>query len=128
MVGADGGVFAFGDAVFVGSLPGRGITPMCPFVEFVPVQGSGYGLVTCDGEVFAFGSPYYVGSLTRVLPPGKVLASPVTGMVPFGDGHLMVTEAGEVLNLATNRASFGSLGVYDLPDTPIVGIAPVDIT
>ncbi|MHB8437684.1 MAG: hypothetical protein ACYDD4_00770, partial [Acidimicrobiales bacterium] len=36
LVGADGGVFAFGDAVFDGSLPGMGIKPGAPIVGIAP--------------------------------------------------------------------------------------------
>ena len=52
LLSSDGGVFAFGDAVFAGSAADRGER----FVAMVPTStGQGYRLVTEDGEAFAFG-------------------------------------------------------------------------
>ena len=68
----DGGVFAFGDAQFYGSLPGLGIQPTLvrftqsdrfnAFVAYsgvVSIQptpdGHGYWLVGPDGSIFTFG-------------------------------------------------------------------------
>lgn len=63
IVAEDGGVFAFGDAPFLDSLPSIGITPAQPIVGmalFVPSSTvvEGYWLVGADGGVFS-------------LPPGK---------------------------------------------------------
>ncbi|MCP3911892.1 MAG: hypothetical protein GY713_13160, partial [Actinomycetia bacterium] len=55
MLGSDGGVFAFGDATFAGSLPGLAITPNAPTQSLViDPDGTGYWLVAPDGGVFAF--------------------------------------------------------------------------
>jgi hypothetical protein len=62
-VGTDGGVFAFGDADFYGSLPGRDVTPNAPIVGMARTSdGGGYWLVGADGGVFAFGDGGYYGS------------------------------------------------------------------
>jgi len=62
-VGTDGGVFAYGDAGFHGSLPGMGIVPAAPVVGLARSPGgSGYWLVGADGGVFAFGDAGYYGS------------------------------------------------------------------
>ena len=63
LVGADGGVFAFGDAGFYGSLPGLGITPAAPIMGITAApSGKGYWLVGADGGVFAFGDAGFYGS------------------------------------------------------------------
>ncbi len=63
LVGADGGVFAFGDAGFYGSLPGLGITPAASIVGITAApSGKGYWLVGADGGVFAFGNAGFYGS------------------------------------------------------------------
>jgi hypothetical protein len=35
LIGSDGGVFAFGDAGFIGSLPGLKVTPVAPVIGAV---------------------------------------------------------------------------------------------
>lgn len=61
--GTDGGVFAFGDAAYLGSLPGAGIVPAAPVVGMASTpDGRGYWLVGADGGVFAFGDAGYFGS------------------------------------------------------------------
>ena len=62
-VGLDGGVFAFGDAGFYGSLPGMGVTPAAPIVGLARTpDGRGYWLLGADGGVFAFGDAGFYGS------------------------------------------------------------------
>ncbi|HUY87038.1 MAG TPA: Ig-like domain repeat protein, partial [Acidimicrobiales bacterium] len=59
LVGADGGVFTFGDALFYGSCPGSGSgcrDVNAPVVGIVATpDGKGYWLVGADGGVFTFG-------------------------------------------------------------------------
>ena len=67
LVAADGGLFAFGDAVFYGSIPGvlpPGATLDEPIVGIVStVTGNGYWMIAADGGVFAFGDAEFLGSL-----------------------------------------------------------------
>jgi hypothetical protein len=57
----DGGVFAFGDAAYEGSLPGDGVS-VSDIVGIVPSpSGHGYLLVGSDGGVFSFGDATYDG-------------------------------------------------------------------
>lgn len=64
---ADGGVFAFGDAGFYGSLPALKITPTVPIVGMAATpDGRGYWLVGSDGGVFAFGDAPFLGSAPGV--------------------------------------------------------------
>ena len=54
LVAADGGIFAFGDAGFYGSMGGQPLN--APVVDLAPTpDGRGYWLVATDGGVFAFG-------------------------------------------------------------------------
>jgi len=63
LVGADGGVFSFGDASFYGSLPSEHIEPAEPVAGIAPVSdGGGYWLLGADGEVFSFGDAQFHGS------------------------------------------------------------------
>jgi hypothetical protein len=114
MVAADGGVFAFGDARFYGSMGGTRLN--APVMSLVPdPDGVGYWLVAFDGGVFAFQAPF-MGSMGSTR-----LNRPVTGMVPFGNGYLMVAEDGGIFNFS-NRAFAGSLGGQRL-SAPIVAVA-----
>jgi len=84
-VGADGGVYAFGDAYFYGSLPERGITPAAPIVGITTTPDhKGYWLIGADGGVFAFGDAWNYGSLPeRAITP----SSPIVGLVRTVDGE-----------------------------------------
>ena len=69
----DGGVFAFGDAHFYGSMGGRPLNAPIVAMAADPATG-GYWEVASDGGVFAFGSPF-LGSAGDLH-----LAAPVVGM------------------------------------------------
>ena len=62
----DGGVFAFGDAGFVGSLPGLNVHVSNVVGVVSTVDGKGYWMVGSDGGVFAFGDAGFVGSLPGI--------------------------------------------------------------
>ena len=105
LVGADGGVFSFGDAQFYGSLPGIGVQPTSvrftqsdqfnAFVAYsgvVSIQptpdGHGYWLVGPDGSVFTFGDAGFYGSLPGVLGTRVVPSSGALGArAVVGTGH-----------------------------------------
>ena len=79
MIGADGGVFAFGDARFEGSCPGIGGCSG-PAVAVMPdASGNGYWLVTATGNIYTFGDATYYGA------PGAQ-STPVTSAVRTADG------------------------------------------
>jgi len=80
MVGADGGVFAFGDAHFAGSCPSIGGCSGAAVAVMPDASGNGYWLVTASGHVYAFGDAPYLGA------PGSV-GSPVTSAVRTADGN-----------------------------------------
>src|SRR5581483_11836214 len=69
LASADGGVFAYGDAPFLGGLPGGGAPLNQPVVALAATpSGKGYWLIARDGGVFAYGDAPYLGS-----PVGGVL-------------------------------------------------------
>jgi len=115
-VAADGGVFAFGDAAFHGSV--GGVEVAAPVVGMAPTRtGAGYWLVAADGGVFAFGDAEFRGSprLYGVDEPTVGLAASVEG-----DGYYVVGRTGGVF--AFGDASYrGSARALFAP--PVVGIA-----
>jgi hypothetical protein len=80
---ADGGVFAFGNAQFYGSMAGQHLNaPICG-IEATP-DGQGYWLIGADGGVFAFGDAAFFGSAANLQ-----LNAPIVGMAsstPAGAG------------------------------------------
>ncbi len=66
VVGSDGGVFAYGDAGFFGSMGGKKLN--APMVGITATaSGAGYWLIAQDGGIFAFGDAEFFGA-----PTGKV--------------------------------------------------------
>jgi len=61
--GRDGGVYAFGNATYAGSLPGLGVHAQNIVGVSAKADGKGYWLVGSDGGVFAFGDAAFEGSL-----------------------------------------------------------------
>lgn len=91
MVGADGGVFAFGDAKYEGSCPGIGGCVGAAVAVMPDASGLGYWLVTSLGAVYTFGDAKYLGA------PGNT-GSAVTSAVgtPDGNGYWTLDAAGHV--------------------------------
>ena len=105
---AGGGVYAYGDAGFSGSLPGLGIDPKAPIVGMVATHdGRGYWLVGADGGVYAFGDARYFGSLPGA---GVAPAGPIVGIAatPGGGGYWLLGSDG---------------GVFAFGDAPFLGEA-----
>jgi hypothetical protein len=74
LVASDGGLFAFGDAQFFGSMGGK--TLNSPMVGMSRTRtGLGYWTVAADGGIFAFGDAQFVGSTGSIK-----LNSPITNM------------------------------------------------
>jgi hypothetical protein len=60
-VASDGGIFAFGDAVFYGSAGSINLNE--PVVGMAPFgNGAGYWLVAADGGIFTYGGAPFLGS------------------------------------------------------------------
>lgn len=124
MLGTDGGVFALGDAEWLGSvpqvLPGTVLDEPIVGIAADP-DGRGYWLVAGDGGIFAFDAPFE-GSVPSVLGPGDKLAAPVNGMVPYGDAYLLFASDGGAFNFSRLPFS-GSLGGTGTDN--VVAIAPI---
>ena len=117
LVAADGGVFAFGNAPFVGSAGALRLNR--PVVGIASRSGGqGYWLVASDGGVFAYGDAPFAGSTGALR-----LNRPVVGMAttPSGRGYWLVASDGGVF--AFGDAAFqGSTGALAL-NRPVVGMA-----
>ena len=91
-VAGDGGVFAFGDAPFLGSMGARDLA--APVVGMAVDPGhAGYYEVAADGGVFAFGGASFYGSMG-----GRALAAPIVSITatPDGRGYWLVGSDGGV--------------------------------
>jgi Cellulase (glycosyl hydrolase family 5) len=111
MVGADGGVFTFGDAKFEGSCPGIGGCAGTAVAVMPDASGQGYWIVTNVGDVYSFGDAVYHGG------PGPQRAL-VTGAVrtPSGGGYLILFSNGAVF-------AYGNAVNRGAPVGPAVGPA-----
>ncbi|HXQ59097.1 MAG TPA: choice-of-anchor Q domain-containing protein [Acidimicrobiales bacterium] len=120
LVGADGGVFTFGDASFVGSLPELGIHVHDIVGITTVAAGNGYWLADTNGGVFAFGSAQFEGSL----PALGIDVHDIVGIVSTldGRGYWLVGADGGVF--AFGDATYdGSLPARGIVAKNIVGIA-----
>jgi hypothetical protein len=118
LVGSDGGVFAFGNAPFLGSLPGLGVKPAQPITGIVPTgTDGGYFLVGRDGGVYAFGNAPFLGSL----PGDGVSVDNVIGITatPSGNGYWLVSSTGTVYAFGGAR----HLGTAKGSPSPVSAIA-----
>ncbi len=118
LVGADGGVFSFGNAPYLGSLPGLGVKPAQPITGIVPTAtDGGYFLVGKDGGVYAFGNAPFLGSL----PGSGVHTDNVIGIAatPSGNGYWLVTATGIVYAYGAAR----QLGSATGSTSPVSAIA-----
>ena len=109
LVCADGGVFAFGDANFYGSMGGKHLAAPIVDVASTP-DGKGYWLVASDGGIFAFGDAGFAGSMG-----GHQLAQAVVGLAPTADGrgYWEVASDGGIFAFG-DAAFYGSMGGHRL--------------
>jgi 3D (Asp-Asp-Asp) domain-containing protein len=81
LVGADGGVFSFGDANFYGSAANTHLKAPIVGIAATP-DGNGYWLVGADGGVFSFGDANFYGSAANTH-----LKAPIVGIAATPDGN-----------------------------------------
>ncbi|MGH9306375.1 MAG: hypothetical protein ACRD0I_05755 [Acidimicrobiales bacterium] len=118
MVGADGGVFGYGGAAYLGSPAGTTLNR--PVVGMAGTPGSaGYWLVASDGGIFNYGDAKFFGSTGNIH-----LNQPIVGMASTreGAGYWLVASDGGIFSYGGARF-FGSTGNIHL-NQPIVGMAP----
>ena len=115
-VGSDGGVFAFGDAHFMGSMGGKRLNAPVVAISTGP-DGHGYWLLASDGGIFAFGDAPFHGSMG-----GRHLDSPVVGIAstPDAKGYWMVASDGGIFAFG-DAHFYGSMGGRHL-NAAVVGI------
>lgn len=111
LASAFGGVFAYGDALFKGSITHLHLRTPVVALALAP-GGNGYYLVTRRGNVFNFGGGRFYGSLAarRTAPIASFALTPdghgywlvtTTGAVyAFGDAHFYGAPAGRLRNVA----------------------------
>jgi hypothetical protein len=109
MVASDGGIFAFGDAGFYGSMGGKPLNQ--PIVGMAATRtGRGYWMVASDGGIFAFGDAVFLGSMGATH-----LNKPIVDIVatPSGRGYWMAASDGGIFSFG-DAGFFGSTGAIKL--------------
>jgi len=117
LVSADGGIFTYGDATFLGSIGGRRLNQ--PVVGMARTHdGGGYWMVASDGGVFNYGDAGFYGSMG-----GNRLNSPIVGIAPTpdGGGYWEVAADGGVFSFG-DAHFYGSRGGQPV-DGSVVGMA-----
>ena len=116
LVASDGGIFAFGDAGFYGSMGGSPLNRPVVGMAATP-GGGGYWLVASDGGIFAFGDAGFYGSMG-----GSPLNRPVVGMAatPDGGGYWLVASDGGIFAFG-DAGFYGSMGGQP-SGSPVVGL------
>ena len=117
LAAADGGVFAFGDAQFYGSMGGQPLNQPVVAVA-ATADDRGYWEVAADGGLFAFGNAQFYGSEGGVRLNRPVVAMAAT---PTGAGYWEVAADGGIFAFG-DAQFYGSTGSLTLV-APIVGAA-----
>jgi 3D (Asp-Asp-Asp) domain-containing protein len=87
LVASDGGIFAYGDAAYLGSTGDQKLNK--PIVGMAPTpSGQGYWFAAADGGIFTFGDATFHGSLSSQPADSPVVAIDAT---PDGGGYWMTT-------------------------------------
>lgn len=111
----DGGVFAFGDAAFYGSISATTLNQPIVGIASTPTD-HGYWLVGRDGGVFAFGDADFFGSAT-----GTTLNEPIVAIAAAADGYWLVGRDGGVFAFG-NAPFLGAVAEMGIGPA-VVGIA-----
>jgi hypothetical protein len=117
LAGADGSVYAGGNAVWKGSMRGTFLPYRVVGMSATPT-GNGYWLVARDGGIFAFGDAKFRGSTGAIR-----LNQPIVGMASTasGKGYWLVASDGGIFAFGDAKF-YGSTGAMRL-NQPIVGMA-----
>ena len=106
LVAADGGIFAFGDAGFDGSMGARHLNSPIVGMASTP-SGNGYWLVAADGGIFAFGDAGFEGSMGA-----QHLNSPIVGMAAADGSTSPRVASGNGSDSAEAEVVYGSAGSF----------------
>ena len=112
LLGADGGIFTFGDARFYGSTGGLRLQRAGARHDD-DADGTGYWFVAADGGVFTFGDARFHGSTGDMR-----LSSPVASMTAAasGSGYWLVADDGGIFAFGVPFVgSLPGLGIQSLP-------------
>jgi hypothetical protein len=118
LVAADGGLFAFRDAHFFGSMGATHLNQ--PVFSMTPTRsGNGYWLVARDGGIFTFGDGRFYGSTGAI-----TLNQPIGGITrsATGKGYRLVARDGGIFSFG-DAAFYGSLPQLGLNVSDVVGMA-----
>ncbi len=106
VLGADGGIFAYGNAPYHGSVPAQGLHIDAVLMTLTTSQ-DGYWIAGRDGGIFSFGDAQFYGSV-----PGLHLGVPVTAIdlkpTPSGHGYWILGADGGIFSFG-DAQFFGSL-------------------
>jgi len=116
-VAADGGVFAFGDASYFGSMGGHHLNRPIVGIAATPT-GRGYWLVARDGGIFSFGDARFYGSTGALRLRAPIVAMAST---PTGRGYWFVASDGGIFAFG-DAGFYGSLGAAR-PYFPVTAMA-----
>jgi len=110
-LGGDGGVFAFGQANYLGSLPSAGIATRAAAMAVTPTR-QGYWILGNQGGVYSFGDAVYHGSPSSL--PGGVTAVDIAS-TPGGRGYWVLGADGSVFSYgdAVYQGSLPGIGQTD---------------
>ena len=117
LVGADGGVFTFGQVAFYGSTGAFHLNQPIVGIASTP-DGAGYWEVASDGGVFAFGDARFYGSTGAFHLNRPIVALTPT---PDGGGYWLVAADGGVFAFG-DAGFFGSASGLS-PNGAVVGLA-----
>jgi hypothetical protein len=109
-VALDGGVFAFGNASYYGSMVGQSLNGAIRGIVATP-DGKGYWLFASDGGVFAFGDAPFLGS-PAVPSNARTPSMTLVGMAttPDGKGYWLVNASGDVYTFGDAKYLGGTGG------------------
>jgi len=108
LVGSDGGVFAYGDATFLGSMGDKSLNKPIVSMAATP-SGKGYWLVGSDGGVFAYGDATFLGSMGD-----KVINGWIVGISPTKNGKGYYLQGSDGAIYAFGNATYQG-GLYFPP-------------